>query len=1262
MIPKRQNTRPSRSVPPPSAAPDVSRAAAGPRPATYELIERITSLQLKMAPLDVLGDGVVSPLLDAFAAPAGGLLLYHSEDSSLRLLASRGLSAQGREHLAMLRTGAAGGWEIPLHGLMNRKAYIIERPHEHPFVPELIERDEARPPLNLACIPLYRGQLPVGVVLVIADHRPVTNADIMTQVLVYDVLALALDAGLRSRGEAPAPLPERVVAELTCEEWADPRDTARNLERQLALVTSERIELAERVGVLEAAHAEARGLLAAQKTLHRELLESERADTARRIAEVEQAMGDEVAQARQVAELARANDRASIDEQLALERSAAATTIRELETTLADREAAFATALQKLQSALQERETALAERDGRLNDLGSERDRVRLAATEAGDVVRRLHAEIESLKEAQLTAEADHRRTLAEVQDAYERQLQEATVDHRRALERMETSYGGAVDEVRAADRRASELASELAAMHDEVAGLRAERSQVLVALDAPGVEPATAVRALHEQTAGLEAELRNLAASHGELERRLVTEMEAAEGRLSAQRREFHEVHAAHEREVDDLTTSHRNALEEVRAAARREIEEAEAAQRAHIAEIQADAQHKIELERFDGQQRLDALRIESREYQDAARETHADMLARASAAEGRVEALVEELTAVRAEAARLAEERAHVLAAVDDPGAEPATVIRALRDSVAALEGQLGMVMAERSTLERQSAAEAQAADARLADVAAHAEARIAEERTAAQTSLDDTRRAAETSLAELRAALAEREAVLGAREQTLRELGDERDRTRRAAIEAGDALRRSQSEGERLRVELGTSEDAVRDVRAQAAATAARLLELERELGAARGELGRLHEERARVLAAVDDDGTEPVAVIRALREQTASLEAQVRVLGDERTLAHERAVVERAALEAKLAGIEHERRDAEADRGRQHARIATLERDLIRSEEMLSSARRQLDAAIERARTQATPERMSPAPVSPIVEPVNVAPVAATPVMPAAPAGVGPALPRVEVLSPPPAPVVEAGGHRILEADGLVRERVAAALATELPADTASALFVANLLSALPDRLGELQAAVDDGGVLVTYAASAGRSRILGNVRCFTASPAPEVMLAAVGKLGSQRRLISLSEDVDGLIPLKAALSKGGHSISMACDPKQALDLLGMLTPDAVLIDLRSSPESAATFLEALALENGRTPTFLVCGDAPDHTLRRALEPLLRPAPLDADQLATVCQTILTPPTPEATPRTQQRVVRPLTKTTPTPGARKPIPRRVLTKRR
>src|SRR5262245_37061070 len=114
--------------PPKAAAPvaDPKRSATGPRPTTIRLIERITELQMRQVPLETFAAEVVPLLLDAFDAPAGALLLYGCESETLALLDSRGLSAAGRERLMALRRGAADSWEIPLHGLLNRKAYIIE--------------------------------------------------------------------------------------------------------------------------------------------------------------------------------------------------------------------------------------------------------------------------------------------------------------------------------------------------------------------------------------------------------------------------------------------------------------------------------------------------------------------------------------------------------------------------------------------------------------------------------------------------------------------------------------------------------------------------------------------------------------------------------------------------------------------------------------------------------------------------------------------------------------------------------------------------------------------------------------------------------------------------------------------------------------------------------------------------------------------------------------------------------------------------------
>src|SRR5436190_23692780 len=118
---------PKRPIPPrpgvTSAKPTVPaappRRPVGPRLETVDLIERIIALEHKQVALEVLADAVLSPFLDLFGSTTGALLLYHTHDGTLTLAASRGLSATGQQHLEILRPGAAGAWEIPLHGLLN---------------------------------------------------------------------------------------------------------------------------------------------------------------------------------------------------------------------------------------------------------------------------------------------------------------------------------------------------------------------------------------------------------------------------------------------------------------------------------------------------------------------------------------------------------------------------------------------------------------------------------------------------------------------------------------------------------------------------------------------------------------------------------------------------------------------------------------------------------------------------------------------------------------------------------------------------------------------------------------------------------------------------------------------------------------------------------------------------------------------------------------------------------------------------------------
>ena len=159
--------------------------------------------------------------------------------------------------------------------------------------------------------------------------------------------------------------------------------------------------------------------------------------------------------------------------------------------------------------------------------------------------------------------------------------------------------------------------------------------------------------------------------------------------------------------------------------------------------------------------------------------------------------------------------------------------------------------------------------------------------------------------------------------------------------------------------------------------------------------------------------------------------------------------------------------------------------------------------------------------------------------------------------------------------------------------------------------------------DTGTLLVGYAQHAERgSRILGPLRAFVAPPtAAEIAHAVEGAARGNRRTILLTEDIDAFMVAKTALAKAGHSVSMACDEKQALDLLAILRPDTVLVDVRGAGHQAVEFLDALAPESGRILTLLVHGDPTGATLSRLAERMLRPSALDVNDLVKVCRNAL-----------------------------------------
>ncbi len=1480
--PPRTPRAPKAAVPPSTAA--SARRPLGPRPTTIALVERITDLQIRQVPLDTFASTMTPLLLDALEAPAGALLLYQCESEALELIGARGLSAAGHRHLEKLRRGAADSWEIPLHGLMNRKAYIIERPDEHPFVPELVSRDVVPRAANLASIPLYRGPLPVGVLLAIADRRAIGEREILAHVLAFDALALALDGFVRARAwtratvsdaAAAAPPPSATAdGAVACEAWVDPRELASRLEAELGSEQAARDALAARLAdaerrlaaanaVIERATAERVNLRADAEAQRRSGADAERQRAAQEIGEVRATVAARERELHEALEARETELRTAIETRESALRTAQATHEAELRSLQAAHDAELRTAIAARDAMIADGERALAathsERERTCAALTDERDQARAAATKAGELARQLRG----------------------AAAAVERERDELRSAHADASARRDAALGDA-----------TRLEDEVAQLRAEVGRLREERARVIAAVDDPGAEPAVVIRALREKVASLESEIGAHATERAEVARRAASQAERLAQQLAVQRREVDDLRAAHEhgiaelraaqgRDVDDLRASSERALaaaigeqerlrgdlearhdaalaalctahadELTRAVTERDARRHEAErlatqcddlegrlawalaereevasaaairERAAVARLDA-ARHDIVAERArlaeerDAAERAragDARRITALEEEAVARDERIAVLQR------ELEEDVTHLASARAEIVRLEEDRDRVLAVVDDPGAEPAAVIQALRERVASFEAQVRGFDEERAQAATRAAADSEQAEHRIAllrrevadaraqhraaleeaqtaarreldaalaeqrrereaDGAAHrdeisalrdAVERVDAERRSAMAHLERDRDAALTGVRELRAVVAERDASLRERDEALADVAAARTRVEELAATTAaelstvrDTVAALATERDALQAraaalvaadsERTAQVTALRQERAgeQAARveSESRAEQLATELAVIQAEALRLREDRARVLAAVDDESAEPAAVIRALRERLAAVEGQLEAYGAERAELARRAAAETRAAEERLALLRAEReaaeaeyrreRDAaEAERRREHA-LANAEhereRDAIEAErrrerdaaaaahrrefdtlraahartveETVAEHRRLLEEVAsarggelselvgaheralaergaeivridaERRATLAQAETLRAAlavaeQARDAAEQARNAAVAArpstdTPIasVSSAPSNDAGAVPPMS-SAPPAIEVVQRDGHHILESDAARWELIHAALSTALPPTPGRSLMVANLLAAFPSRLYDLTAAATAGTTLVGYAADAhDRSCILGAVRCFVDPPtAAEAAAVLEAMPRGTRRVLTLSEDVEAFLGAKIGLAKAGHSVSMACDAKQATDLLEMLTPDAVFVDVRTAPTAAAQFLAALAPESGRVVVVLVHGDPAGNLLPCVIQRLLRPAPLDPASLVETCRAVLAgPPSASAVRTAPVKAIRPFER--PKPALpRKPLARRLIPRRR
>ncbi len=144
---------------------------------------------------------------------------------------------------------------MPLRALVDRKIYVVDRPEDDVFARTLTASEERRTFSTVAAVPLYRWQLPVGVMIIVGGETPLAPEALLAPTFTYDVLALALSTMLWARDDRGAtPLPASDVAPppLICVPWVDHRHE----------VSSERARLeAERDAAIKAAREEGRKAL-----------------------------------------------------------------------------------------------------------------------------------------------------------------------------------------------------------------------------------------------------------------------------------------------------------------------------------------------------------------------------------------------------------------------------------------------------------------------------------------------------------------------------------------------------------------------------------------------------------------------------------------------------------------------------------------------------------------------------------------------------------------------------------------------------------------------------------------------------------------------------------------------------------------------------------------------------------------------------------------------------------------------------------------
>ena len=237
------------------------------RPITFPgLLERLEEIvSAARAPEEAL-EPALQTVLDAVGARAGAICLFDPRQGCLRLATEIGLSNEGCKRLRLVRSGDPTAWDMPLHGLVNRRAYLIESAARNRYVPRLTEQFTTV--RTVACVPLYSGPIPVGTLILIAvSPRSFGERDIEALETPGQSLARLIEQVRRHAAGAPADgedIPrtpvadfhalriehERLLAELEARQQEQTRLAARHehLTGELSTRIAEREHMSSELG------------------------------------------------------------------------------------------------------------------------------------------------------------------------------------------------------------------------------------------------------------------------------------------------------------------------------------------------------------------------------------------------------------------------------------------------------------------------------------------------------------------------------------------------------------------------------------------------------------------------------------------------------------------------------------------------------------------------------------------------------------------------------------------------------------------------------------------------------------------------------------------------------------------------------------------------------------------------------------------------------------------------------------------------------